>query len=139
MGETKKDEGLITEWAEKNNRLTFKINGKTYACFLGTDVGDKANEFMRENANRTFEIDYYDHEKDGRTYHNCTAIKLSENQVQGESVEVVSNDRAISTDTSIKRQVYLKVAATLLAGYSNAPDKLVNTAKGIEKECEGWL
>jgi len=82
MGETLTEDGNVENFKVENNRVSFKLNGKIYACFEKTqdgndnDVAKAAKEIIITDSTARVAIEYYDNVKDNKTYHNLTAITI---------------------------------------------------------------
>jgi len=86
MGDTQFDDGTVDNFKVENNRVSFKLNNKTYACFEKTQDG-KDNQAAKDakaiiinDSSARVAIEYYDNTKDEKTYHNLTKIELATNQ-----------------------------------------------------------
>lgn len=80
MGETLYEDGIIEAGTftidPVKKRITFKLNGKTYACFDNTDIGGEVKNILTQHSDKRIAIEYFDNVKGDRTYHNVTKMEL---------------------------------------------------------------
>ena len=82
MSDTLIETGIIEEYKidPQKKRISFKLNNKTYGLFeqnkdgSPNEMANEAKAIFMQNADKQIHIEYYDNEKDGKTYHNCTKI-----------------------------------------------------------------
>ena len=113
MGENLKDSGIATEWQMNNGRIVFKLNEKTIACFEKNKDGSEnplasdVTHIMIDDKDHPIDVEYFNKEKDGKTYHNLTKISLSEGVEETvasppETVSSFSGDPGESKDSQPK-------------------------------------
>jgi len=95
------DDGNVDNFKVENNRVSFKLNNKTYACFEKTQDGNDnqaakdAKAIIINDSSARVAIEYYDNTKDDKTYHNLTKIEISNASPIKE--ELVSTDTGEKT------------------------------------------
>ncbi len=92
MSNTLYDDGVVENFKVENNRVSFKLNDKTYACFEkqknGEDnqVAKDTKAIIINDSSQIVAIEFYDNEKDGKTYHNLTKIEIA-SEIKEETVQ----------------------------------------------------
>lgn len=110
--------GRIDDKKSDEKRTAYKINGKWFSSFNSNHTKYKIGDVVEINFSETI--------KNNNIYYDIISIKMIE--------------KTLSTDTQIKRQVFLKLATDVVLKSekinNSSIQKIVTIAKMIEEECK---